>query len=59
MSWTTFDPFRQVLIDCINKMKFKNNDMNRCECTGGGFKGMGMGWLGGGGGHLFFSGKHF
>ena len=43
---TTFDFFRPVLIDCINILKFKNNDMSRCECTGEDFKGVGMGWWG-------------
>ena len=41
--WTTFDFFTPILIDCINISKFKNNDSSKCRCTGGGFKGVGMG----------------
>ena len=56
VSWTIFEFFRQILIDCINISKFINNDMSRCELTGGGFMGVGMGWWGD---ILVFSGKHF
>ena len=33
---TTFDFFRSVLINCINILKFKNNDTSKYE-----FKGVG------------------
>ena len=41
MIWTTFDFFRSVLINCINILKFKNNDTSRYELISGGFKGVG------------------
>ena len=40
---TTCDSFTRILIDCINTLNFKNNDMSRCKYTGGGFKEVGMG----------------
>ena len=56
VSWTIFYFFRKKIDrDCINISKFTNNDRSRCECTGRGFKG----WEKAGGGHIFFSGKHF
>ena len=45
------DFFRPNLIECVNISKFENNDMSRCKCTGGGFKGIRMGlWVAGRGG---------
>ena len=41
MIWTTFDFFRSVLINCINILKFKNNETSRYELISGGFKGVG------------------
>ena len=55
VSWTTFDFFRPVLIDAIDIPKFKSIDKSRWECTIG--DSMRREWAGGG--HLFFSEKHF
>ena len=41
MIWTTFDFFRSVLINCINILKFKNNDTSRYKGISEGFKGVG------------------
>ena len=41
MILTTFDIFRSVLINCINILKFKNNDTSKYECIGGDSRGWG------------------
>ena len=41
MTLTTFDFFRSVLINCINILKFKNNDTSKYECIGGDSRGWG------------------
>ena len=46
MIWTTFGFVRSVLINCINILKLKNNDISRYEEIGGDLRE----W-----GHLFFS----
>ena len=41
MILTTLDFFRSVLINCINILKFKNNDTNKYECIDGDSRGWG------------------